>query len=524
MSHDPAEITPLPSAPIRRVCPTDLRELPPVARASDDDIRGAVARARAAQRDWAERPFDDRVAALTRAAKSMLARQDEVMQLVRDELGKLDGEALFDEAIGHLDMLKQWIRVVKPAIAPKRAWMNPLTFAGKRAHTELVPRGVIGVIAPWNFPVAGLYRALYPALLCGNGVVVKPSEYTPMTTRWLVDALAAELPSGLCAAVQGAGAQGAALIDAGIDACAFTGSPVTGRQVGLRCAERGIPASIEMGGKDCAIVLADHDRVRTLAGITHWTLQNVGQACGAIEVALVEDHIADDFVHRLAAAWSKLRIGPDRDAEISPIGNRRQFDLVCEHVDDAIAKGAKLVCGGAPTGTGLFYPPTILDHCSEDMKVVRDETFGPVLAVVRVDGAADAIRRVNRARYGLGASVWTADIDRGKRIAAKLDVGIVTINNHGFTGAVPGLPWGGTRDTGFGVANSAYALPTFTRPKATIVDAATKVEPFWMPWGKDTVEFGTLLIDAQLMKLGRVWRLPLVLQQRVKKVTRFFGG
>jgi acyl-CoA reductase-like NAD-dependent aldehyde dehydrogenase len=524
MSHEPAEITPLPSAPLRRICPIDLRELPPVPRATDDEIRAAVAGARGAQRDWVERPFADRAAALTRAAKSLLARQDEVIALVRDELGKVDGEALFDEAIGHLDMLKQWIRVVKPAIERKKAWMNPLTFAGKRASTELVPRGVIGVIAPWNFPVAGLYRSLYPALLCGNGAVVKPSEYTPMTTKWLVDGLAAELPTGLVATVQGAGAQGAALIDAGIDACAFTGSPVTGRQVGLRCAERGIPASIEMGGKDCAIVLADHDRVRTIAGITHWKLLNVGQACGAIEVALVEEHVADDFVHRLATAWRKLALGPAAGAEISPIGNRRQFDIVCDQVEDAIAKGAKLVCGGAPTGTGLYYPPTILDHCTEDMKVVRDETFGPVLAVVRVDGAADAIRRVNRARYGLGASVWTADIDRGKRIAEKLDVGIVTVNNHAFTGAVPALPWSGTRETGFGVANSAYALSTFARPKALIVDEAKKPEPFWMPWGRDNFEFGSLLIEAQLMKLGRVWKLPLVIDRRVKKVAKFFGG
>jgi succinate-semialdehyde dehydrogenase/glutarate-semialdehyde dehydrogenase len=391
-------LSPSVSAPelIERTCPIDLRPLPPVPVASADEIRAAVARAREAQAGWAERSFEARAAALTRAAKSMLARRAEVMALVRDEMGKLDVEALFDEGIGPLDMLTQWIRVVKPALRPAKARMNPVAFPGKRGYTELLPRGVVGVIAPWNFPIAGLYRAVYPALLCGNGCVVKPSEYTPRTTQWLIDSLARELPAGLIATVHGGGAQGAALIESGIDACAFTGSPATGRLVGRQCAERGIPSSIEMGGKDCAIVLADCDRDRTVAGITHWTLANVGQACGAIEVALVDEAIADDFVAHLASAWSRLRIGPDPYADISPLGNQRQFDLVRLHVEDAIRKGAKLVCGGAATGQGLFFAPTLLDHCTEDMKVVRDETFGPVLAIVRVDGPADAIRRVNR--------------------------------------------------------------------------------------------------------------------------------
>jgi succinate-semialdehyde dehydrogenase/glutarate-semialdehyde dehydrogenase len=358
--------------------------------------------------------------------------------------------------------------------------------------------------------------------LCGNGVVIKPSEYTPLTTQWLADSLAAELPPGLIATVHGDGLQGAALIDAGIDACAFTGSPRTGRQIAQRCAERSIPSSIEMGGKDCAIVLADCDRERTIAGITHWALANVGQACGAIEVALVEEHIANDFVAHLGSAWTRLQVGPGPYADISPLGNRRQFDLVVDHVADALAKGATLVCGGAPTGTGLFFPPTILDHCTEDMKVVSDETFGPVLAVVRVDGAADAIRRVNRSRYGLGASIWTRDIARAETIAARLDVGITSINNHAFTGAVVALPWSGTRETGFGIANSAHALATFARPKALVIDRSTKPDPFWMPWNRDIWEFGSLLCDAQLMKLGRAWRIPLIANKRVKTIREFF--
>ena len=522
MSKETSAVTPLGASTLERVCPIDLRSLPPVQRSTDEEIRQAVERARDAQRSWAERSLDERAKLMVRAAKSMLRRRDEAMALVRDEVGKLNVEALFDEGLGHLDMLQQWIGVVREGTQRKKAKMHPIAFPGKRAFTELVPRGVIGAIAPWNFPIAGLYRAVYPALLCGNGIVVKPSEYTPRTSQWLVDALAAELPPGLISAIYGDGVQGAALIDAGIDACAFTGSCRTGRQVMIRCAERGIPASVEMGGKDCAIVLADCDRERTAAGITHWALANVGQACGAVEVALVEEHIADDFVAHLCRTWSRLRIGPGEHHEISPMSNRRQFDIVVDQVADAIAKGAKLICGGAPTGTGLFFAPTILDHCTEDMKVVRDETFGPVLAIMRVDGAADAVRRVNRSRYGLGASIWTSDIERGQALAARLDVGIASINNHSFTGGVAGLPWGGTRETGYSVANSVHALPTFVRPKAIVIDENPKPDPFWMPWDKDVWELGNLLIDVQLLRLRHAWKIPFLANSRVKTIREFF--
>ena len=509
-------------ATLERTCPIDLHPLAPVPRASDDDIQHAVSAARAAQPDWYARPFDERAAALVRAAKSMLARRAECMALARDELGKLECETMFDEAIGHLDMLKQWIAVVGPAVARKRVRLNPLNFPGKRAYIDQIPRGVVGVIAPWNFPIAGLYRAVYPALLSGNGVVVKPSELSPRTTQWFVDALAAELPAGLAHVVHGDGEQGAALIDAGIDACAFTGSPKSGRAVAARCAERGIPASVEMGGKDCAIVLADCDRERTVAGITHWALANVGQACGAIEVALVEEHIADDFVAHLAAAWQRLKMGPAPYADISPLGNRRQLEIVVEHVADAVAKGATVVCGGAPTGIGLHFPPTIVDRCTEDMKIVRDETFGPVLAIVRVDGAADAVRRVNRARYGLGASIWTSDLARGEDLAARLEVGVASVNNHSFTGAVPALPWTGTRETGFGVANSVYAMGTFVRPKTLVIDKSSRPDVFWMPFDRELYEFGDVLCDAQIGKIGRAWRIPLLLKKRVDTIRAFF--
>jgi acyl-CoA reductase-like NAD-dependent aldehyde dehydrogenase len=276
-----------------------------------------------------------------------------------------------------------------------------------------------------------------------------------------------------------------------------------------------------MGGKDPAIVLADCDMDRTVAGVTHWALSNAGQACGAIEIAYVDKRIADAFVERLRRAWTKLRVGGE-GADVAPLANQRQLDVVIAQVEDARAKGATILCGGRAVGPGLGYEPTIVDHCAEGMAVVDDETFGPVLAVVRIDGAADAIRLANRSRYGLGASIWTTDIARAERLAERLDVGVVTINNHAFSGAIPALPWSGTRETGFGIANGPESLATFVRPRAVITDTADAPESFWMPYDKSLVELGHILAEAQIMKLGRAWKLPLLMRRRVETVRRFF--
>lgn len=518
--------TPPTDREVGRVCPLDLSPLAPVVPATPAEVAEVVERARAAQRAFRDLTMEARIAALREAARAMLARRHEIMEIVRVEMGKVDVEALFNEALGPLDTVNAWARVVSRHAGRETVRLNPVSFPRKSAFVDMLPRGVVGVIAPWNFPVAGLYRAVIPALMTGNAVVVKPSPYTPMSSAWFLQVLGSVLPADLVGVVHGGAEVGEALIGSGIDACVFTGSPATGRKVRVQCAERGIVASIEMGGKDPAIVLADCDMTRTVAGVTSWALNNAGQACGAIEIAYVDRTIADEFVERLRGVWTALRAGPGPrgETDVAPLANSRQLEVVVRHVEDARARGARVVCGGRPTGTGLWYEPTLLDHCTEEMEVVRDETFGPVLAIVRVDGVSDAVASANRSRYGLGVSLWTRDIARAQRIAERLDCGVVTINNHALSGAIPELPWSGTRETGHGVANSRHALGTFVRPKATIVDRSAGFELYWLPYDRKVFDLGEILCDVQGMALERAWKLPLLLRERVRRMKRFFGA
>lgn len=517
---------------IHNVSPVDLRPLAPLPVTPIEDVAKAVLKARTAQRGWATRSFDDRVSVLKRAAKSVLERRAEVIALMREEVGKLEVDALMSEVLGPLDQVSAWAGVLGPALARKKVSLNPINFPKKSAHVDRVARGVVGIIAPWNYPVATLYRTLIPALLTGNGVVLKPSEYATRVERWFAERFQDELPPGLIGIVQGDRTIGVALIEGGVDSVVFTGSVPAGRDVARRCGERLIPCSVELGGKDAAIVLEDCDLDRTVQGLTHWTLHNVGQACGAVEIAYVDARIADRLVERLKKAWLKLKVGDGAPGEVdvSPMCNARQLALVEAHVEDARKRGATIVTGGRRVTSrdgkvsGLFYEPTLIDQATAEMDVVSHETFGPVLAIVRVDGAAEAIRRVNAGRYGLTASIWTTDHARALRLSEQLEVGVVTINNHSVTGAMASLPWSGLRDTGTGVANSEHALSVFVRPRTVLLDRNTDPELYWMPYDKALWELGNLLADAQLFKLGGAWKIPFLIKRRLDTVRAFFAG
>jgi acyl-CoA reductase-like NAD-dependent aldehyde dehydrogenase len=471
---------------------------------------------------WAACPLNRRIEALSVAARRVLEDRETGLCLLRQEVHKVTADALMSELLGALDQVQGWARIVRRQLRSRKTRLNPLAFPGKAASWRLVPRGVVACIAPWNFPVAGLYRPVLPALLTGNAVVVKPSELSTRSAQWYLGHLAEALPRNVLQVVPGGAETGRMLVDSGIDACTFTGSVAAGREVLMRCAERGIVANVELGGKDMAIVLEDCHLPRTVAGITHWALQNAGQSCSAIEVVLVTETIADEFVRRLARAWGRLAVGPNPRADIAPLAHRGQLETVEGQVEQALRRGAKLVCGGRRAKAEHGFEPTILDRCTVDMDIVRQETFGPVLAVVRVAGTDEAVRVANASRYGLTASIWSTDLDRARRIAERLDVGSVTVNNHSLTGAIVDLPWSGTKATGTGIANSELGLAIFTRPSVIMVDRGRSPDPFWLPYDQGLVELGQRLARAQLGDLRGAWKLPFLLRRRVRCVQRFF--
>lgn len=505
---------------IHNLCPTDLHPLVPVPVTAD--VKGSVASARAAQAEWAALGFEPRAKLLKRAAKQILARRQEVLELLHDETGKTPGDILMGEALGALQYVSDWVAVARPHLKQRKLAMSPIAFPGKSGEIDLLPRGVVAVIAPWNFPLANFFKPVFAALLCGNAVVLKPSELSPRMGAWFGAVFGEVLPKGVLTVVQGGRETGEQLVRAGVDAVTFTGSTASGRAVAKACAEALIPVSLELGGKDAAIVLADCDFDRTVAGVMYWALANAGQACGAIERVFVEDAIADRFVDALETAVARLRVTSEaRTSDVGPLANARQLEIVEAQVEQARGAGAVVRWGGQRTGDGLWFQPTVLDRCTPQMQVMREPTFGPVIAICRVRDAEAAIAAANDCAYGLNASVWSRDLERAKALARRLEVGTGYVNNHGFTGALPAAPWTGVKQSGAGVANSVFALNHYTRPRTLVVDKNSGADAWWFPMDGVLEELGHRLSEAQLGNVLAAVKVPLLLARRQRAVLDF---
>jgi acyl-CoA reductase-like NAD-dependent aldehyde dehydrogenase len=445
------------------------------------NVPEVVARARAAQPAWAELSAEERVKRIAPLKDRVLGRAEAVAALVREEVGKPEVEALLGEVLPTADVVAYWSKAIVEMLDPEDVEIDPIAYPGKEGTIQREARGVVAVIMPWNFPVALPLRTIVPALLAGNAVVFKPSEVTPRSGALVAELFDGLVPDGVLGLVQGGGDVGAALCGADVDLVVFTGSVATGRKVAHACAERLVPCSLELGGKDAAIVLADADLERAAQGIVWGAMMNAGQNCASVERVYVVKDVGEAFVKKVAEVVASLRPGVD----VGPLATPAQRAIVARHVEAAKAAGASVLAGGAGDAEGETreYPPTVVRVDDDESPLMRDETFGPVLPVALVDGVDAAIERANASRYGLTASLWTRDRKRARLLARKLRAGVVTINNHAFTGALPNAPWSGHGETGWGITGSPLALETLTRPRFVLVDRSrAKRELWWYPY------------------------------------------
>lgn len=492
--------------------PEDDQPLEPVPATAPAEVPAVVAAVREAQGAHARREVEARAQRLYRFRDAVMARGDALVAALRAEVGKPEAEAWLHEVMPTADLAEFWGGEGPALLAAHEPDLDALNYPGKRALVERAPRGVIGLITPWNFPVAIPLRTLFPALLAGNGVVWKPSEHAPRSANLVLEAAREVFGPDLVRVVHGGGDVGAAMIKGGVEAVVFTGSVATGRKVAHAAADALVPVSLELGGKDAAVVLDDADVERAARGILWGAMANAGQNCAAVERVYALPKVAAPLRDRLAALAAELEPGRD----YGPLATDAQLAVVERHVQAMREGGWQVLSGGHRLDRpGRWYPPTVVVPVDgsdvETNPAVVEETFGPVLPVIEVPDEATAVALTNQSSYGLTASVWSRDLARGEQVARQLSAGVVVVNNHGFTGAIPSLPWSGVGASGYGVTNSSHALDVLTRPRAVVIDARrAKRELWWHPYSPALTRIGRAMSTLRHRGAGLIAKVKVV--------------
>jgi acyl-CoA reductase-like NAD-dependent aldehyde dehydrogenase len=459
-----------------------------------DEVARLVREARAAQPGWEALGFEGRARVMYRARKWLVDNRDRVARTIVEETGKTREDAMLAEVFFIADSFGFWAKSAKKYLADEKVRSHSPFMLGKKLFIRYQPRGVIGVIGPWNYPLTNCFGDGIAALMAGNAVVFKPSEVTPLSTLLIQEGMRqAGLPEHVMQVATGRGPTGAAVIDE-TDYVMFTGSVATGKKIAQRAAESLTPFSLELGGKDPMIVLKDADLERAANGAVFWSMANGGQICMSVERVYVEEPVYDEFVEKVIEKTSKLRQGvPGEQAavEIGAVTFGPQLDIIQDHVDDAVAKGAQVRTGGkAGDGPGRFWEPTVLTGVDHSMKVMTEETFGPILPVMKVRDEQEALRLANDSRYGLNSSVWTKDLEKGERIASAVQAGSTCVNDAVANYAAQELPMGGVKESGIGVRHSAAGIRKYCNSHSILITRfAAKREMYWFPFSKRSSKF-----------------------------------
>jgi acyl-CoA reductase-like NAD-dependent aldehyde dehydrogenase/choline dehydrogenase-like flavoprotein len=440
-------------------------------------VRELVAAARAAQPGWGDAGFDGRAAVLLAARRWLVENAERVVTTIVAETGRPADETQFAEFAYALSALEFWAKQAPAYLADERIQTASPFVRGRELKVRYAPLGVVGVIGPWNYPLNNSFGDCIPALAAGNAVVLKPSEVTPLTSLLMAEMLAdCGLPAGVFSVATGAGATGAALIDE-VDFVMFTGSVETGKKVMAQAAKTLTPVSLELGGKDPMVVLADADLERAANAAVSYGMNNSGQVCISVERVYVEDAVHDEFLERVAQKVSALRQGAPAEpgsVDVGAIIFPPQLELIDAHVRDAVEKGARVVTGGhRGEGPGRFYEPTVLAEVDHSMRCMTEETFGPTLPVMRVADADEAVRLANDGPYGLQASVWTRDVVRGEELARRIDAGVACVNDAQLNYGALELPMGGWKASGLGSRHGPDGIRKYSKRQSLLITPGT---------------------------------------------------
>ncbi|HTX31336.1 MAG TPA: aldehyde dehydrogenase family protein [Solirubrobacteraceae bacterium] len=445
----------------------------------EDELRDMAGRARAAQPGWEQAGFEERGRVLRRAQKWMVDNVGRVIDVVCSESGKTVEDAQVADYGYTVGALGFWAKQAPKYLADESvpSWNNPLV-AGKKLVVRYAPVGLVGVIGPWNYPITNSFGDCIPALAAGNAVILKPSEETPLSSLLMEEMLReCGLPDGVFQVATGDGSTGAALVSQ-VDCMMFTGSTETGKKVMRAAADRLIPCYLELGGKDPMIVCADADIERAANAAAFYSMNNAGQVCISVERCYVEAPVYDAFVERVSDNVRKLRQGPPgamASVDVGAVTFPPQLDIVEDHVQDAVSKGARVLVGGhSRRDSGRFFEPTVLVDVDHSMKIMREETFGPTLPIMKVGDAEEALRLANDSPYGLQASVWTRDTERGEALARRIQAGVVCINDAQVNYTALNLPMGGWKASGLGTRHGAAGIRKYTKVQSLLV---TKLAP-----------------------------------------------
>src|ERR687891_873747 len=455
-----------------------------------DQVESVVADVAEVQPFWGELSLDDRARYMRQAADALLADLDEIAELLTSEQGKPRVESYTMELLPTIDLL-HWCAENGPEIlADERIPYPRLFLKSKKSLFSYEPIGVVGVIAPWNYPWSIPFGEVAIALMAGNGVVLKPASLTPLIGERIRQTFEkAGLPEGLVRTVHGGGRIGDALVKSSAGKIFFTGSVEVGRKVGVECAKRMKGSVLELGGKDPQVVCADANLANAVSGAVWGGFANAGQTCSGIERTYVVREVADRFIQGVVRETERLTVGDPMqwETEVGPMASAEQADLVTELVDDAIANGAERLTGGpreVPGFSGTFIAPTVLTGVTHEMRIMQEEIFGPVLPIVTVESEEEALKMANDSRFGLGSSIWTKDRAKGERMARRIDSGMVWINDHSYSHGACQCSWGGVKESGLGRSHSKFGFYECVNIKLVAWEPGLTRDFWWQPYDR----------------------------------------